>query len=163
VNASTKSHLLGDKDLNMTGKRIWLLWIVGALLLALSACVPATAPAADPPGALLRLQRVENATSLPGDFTIFGNGSLQLYLGERGALRKIVPLEDLAALQAAINDPSIATLAEAYPATLPTGAGDTLTIYGAQRRTVRYDSRTLDLPPLLQRLVGEVMRLRGRF
>jgi hypothetical protein len=163
VNASTKSHLLGDKDLKMTGKRIWLLWIAGVLL-ALSACVPATpAPAADPPGALLRLQRAENATSLPGDFTIFGNGSLQLYLGERGALRKIVPLEDLAALQAAINDPSIATLAEAYPDTLPTGAGDTLTIYGTQRRTVRYDSRTLDLPPLLQRLVGEVMRLRGRF
>jgi len=40
---------------------------------------------------------------------------------------------------------------------------DTLTLYGAQRRTIRYDSRALDLPPLLQRLVGEVMRLRGRF
>ena len=74
------------------------LWIAGALLLGLSACVPAApAPAADPPGALVRLQRAENATSLPGDFTIFGNGGLQLYLGERGALRKTVPLEDLAA------------------------------------------------------------------
>ena len=50
----------------------------------------------------MRLQRAENATSLPGDFTVFGNGSLQLYLGERGALRKAVPLSDLAALQAAI-------------------------------------------------------------
>lgn len=141
---------------------IWLLWIICALLL--SACVPATpAPAAAPPGALVRLQRAENATSLPGDFTVFGNGSLQLYLGERGALRKTVSLEDLAALQAAINDPEIAALAEAYPATLRAGAGDTLTIYGAQRRMVRYDSRALDLPLPLQRLVGEVLRLRGRF
>jgi hypothetical protein len=145
-------------------KYIWPLSIMCALLLALSACVSGTsAPAADPPGALVRLQRAENATSLPGDFTIFGNGGLQLYLGERGALRKTVPLEDLAALQAALNDPSIAALAEAYPATLPAGAGDTLTIYGARRRMVRYDSRALDLPPLLQRLVGEVMRLRGHF
>jgi len=155
---------LGDKELKMTGKRIWPLWITAALLLALSACVPDTpAPAADPPGALVRLKRAEDAASLPGDFTVFGNGSLQLYLGERGALRKAVPPEDLAALQAALDDPAVATLAEAYPATLPVGAGDTLTIYGAQRRTVRYDSRTHDLPPLLQRLVGEVMRLRGRF
>jgi hypothetical protein len=111
----------------------------------------------------VRLQRAENAPSLPGDFTVFGNGNLQLYLGERGALRKAVPLEDLAALHAALNDPAIATLAEAYPATLPAGAGDRLTIYGALRRTVRFDSRALDLPPLLQQLVGEVMRLRGRF
>ena len=111
----------------------------------------------------MRLQRAENATSLPGDFTIFGNGSLQLYLGERGALRKAVPLEELAALQASIRDPAMAALAEAYPATLPAGAGDILTIYGSQRRTVRYDTRALDLPPVLQRLVGEVMRLRGRF
>jgi hypothetical protein len=134
------------------------------LLLALSACAPATpTPATDPPGALVRLQRAENITSLPGDFTVFGNGSLQLYLGERGALRKAVPLEDLAALQAALNDPAIATLAEAYPASLPAGAGDTLTIYGALRRTIRFDSRVLDLPPLLQQLVGEIMRLRGRF
>jgi hypothetical protein len=100
---------------------------------------------------------------LPGDFTVFGNGSLQLYLGERGALRRSAPVEDLAALHAAIDDPAVAALAEAYPATLLAGAGDTLTIYGAQRRTVRYNSRTLDLPPPLQRLVGEVMRLRGRF
>jgi hypothetical protein len=71
--------------------------------------------------------------------------------------------EDLAALHAALNDPAIATLAEAYPATLPAGAGDTLTIYGALRRTVRFDSRELDLPLLLQQLVGEVMRQRGRF
>ncbi len=138
-------------------------WLI-CVLLVLSACVPTTsAPAADPPGALVWLQRAENATSLPGDFTIFGNGSLQLYLGERGALRKAVPLDDLAALQAALNDPSVAALAEAYPATLPASAGDTLTLYGAQRRMVRYDSRALDLPPLLQRLVAEVMRLRGRF
>jgi len=147
----------------MTGKRQSPLWLAG-ILLALSACIPtASAPAADPPGALVRLQRAENAMSLPGDFTIFGNGSLQLYLGERGALRKAVPLEDLAALQAALNDPGVAALSEAYPVTLPAGAGDTLTLYGAQRRTIRYDSRALDLPPLLQRLVGEVMRLRGRF
>jgi hypothetical protein len=142
---------------------VWSL-LIAAVLLALSACAPATsAPAADPPGALVRLQRAENATSLPGDFTVFGNGSLQLYLGDRGALRKTVPLDDLAALQAAIKDPGIAALAEAYPATLPAGAGDTLTIYGAPRRMIRYDSRALDLPALLQRLVGEVMRLRGRF
>ena len=145
-------------------KYMWPLWITGVLLLALSGCTPATpVPAADPPGALVRLQRAENATSLPGDFTVFGNGSLQLYLGDRGALRRAVPLEDLAGLQAALNDPAVAALAEAYPATLPAGAGDTLTIYGALRRTVRYDSRMLDLPPPLQRLAGEVMRLRGRF
>src|SRR5690349_16419552 len=107
--------------------------LIAAVLLALSACSPANqAPAADPPGALVRLQRAENAASLPGDFTVFGNGSLQLYLGDRGALRKAVPPQDLAALQAAIADPSAATLAEAYPATLPAGAGDTLTLYGAQ-------------------------------
>lgn len=142
---------------------VWPL-LIAAVLLALSACVPAPpAPAADPPGALVRLQRAENAASLPGDFTVFGNGSLQLYLGDRGALRKAVPPEDLVALQAAIGDPAIAALAEAYPATLPAGAGDTLTIYGAQRRAIRYDSRALDLPPPLQRLVAEVMRLRGRF
>ncbi len=142
----------------------WTLWLIAALLLALSACDPATpAPAADPPGALVRLQRAENVTSLPGDFTVFGNGSLQLYLDDRGALRKAVPLEDLAALQAAINDPAIANLAEAYPATLPASAGDTLTIYGAKRRTIRYDPSALDLPPLLQRLLAEVLRLRGRF
>jgi hypothetical protein len=142
----------------------WRLWLTGALVLVLSACVPATpAPAADPPGALVRLQRADNATSLPGDFTVFGDGSLQLYLGERGALRKAVPLEDLVDLQSVLNDPATSTLDEAYPATLPAGAGDTLTIYGALRRTVRFDSRVLDLPPQLQRLVGEVMRLRGRF
>jgi len=140
------------------------IWLTAILLLALIACAPATpVPAADPPGALVRLQRAENATSLPGDFTVFGNGSLQLYFDQRGALRKSVPLADLATLQAALNDPGIAALAEAYPATLPAGAGDLLTIYGAQRRMVRYDSRSLDLPPLLQRLVSEVMRLRGRF
>ena len=143
---------------------IWRLCLILALLLLLNACAPATpTPAADPPGALVRLQRAENATSLPGDFTIFGNGSLQLYFDARGALRKAVPPEDLTALQAAINDPAMAALAEAYPATLPAGAGDTLTIYGPPRRTVRYDASALDLPPLLQRLVGEVMRLRGRF
>jgi hypothetical protein len=142
---------------------IWSL-LIAAALLALSACAPPTsAPAADPPGALVRLQRAENAASLPGDFTVFGNGSLQLYLDDRGALRKAVPPEDLAALQAAIGDPATAALAEAYPATLPAGAGDTLTIYGARRRVIRYDARALDLPPALQRLVGEVMRLRGRF
>jgi hypothetical protein len=147
----------------LPAKHVWPLLLAG-LLLALGACVPAAqTPAADPPGALLRLQRAENATSLPGDFTVFGNGSLQLYLGERGALRKAVPLGDLAALRAAIDDPAVATLAEAYPATLPAGAGDTLTIYGAQRRVIRYDARALDLPPPLQRLVGAVMQLRGRF
>ncbi|MEO7910763.1 MAG: hypothetical protein ABIV47_14040 [Roseiflexaceae bacterium] len=142
----------------------WRLWLTATLLFALSACAPATlAPAADPPGALVRLQRAENATSLPGDFTVFGNGSLQLYLGDRGALRKAIPLGDLVPLQAALNDAGVAALAEAYPAALPAGAGDTLTIYGTQRRTVRFDSRALDLPPVLQQLVSEVMRLRGRF
>ena len=139
------------------------IWLAGVLVLLLSACAPAApAPAADPPGALVRLQRAENATSLPGDFTVFGNGSLQLYLGERGALRKTVPLDDLAALQAAINDPSITTLAEAYPATLPAGAGDQLTIYGAQRRMVHYDSRARSATTIAAS-IGVVMRLRGRF
>ena len=157
-----RSHLLPAWRLLQPA--IWRLWLTIALLLALNACAAATpAPAADPPGALARLQRAENATSLPGDFTVFGNGSLQLYLDDRGALRKAVPLEDLAALQAALNDPAVATLDEAYPATLPVGASDTLTIYGSQRRTVRFDSRALALPPVLQQLVGEVMRLRGRF
>jgi hypothetical protein len=137
---------------------------VALLLVAMTACNgEATTPANDPPGALVRLQRGEGATSLPGDFTIFSNGALQLYLGDRGALRKTVPPEDLAGLQAALSDPALVKIADAYPATLPASAGDTLTIYGAQRRTIRYDPRALDLPPVLQHVISEVMRLRGRF
>jgi hypothetical protein len=45
----------------------------------------------------------------------------------------------------------------------PAGAGDTLTIFGAQRRSIRFDPQTPDLPPVLKRLVCEVMRLRNRF
>jgi hypothetical protein len=145
-----------------TGMR--LAWIAVVLLFALIACsTETTTPSGDPPGALVRLQRSDDATSLPGDFTVFSNGGLQLYLGERGALRKTVPPEDLAGLQAALTDPALANLAGAYPATLPASAGDTLTIYDAQRRTIRYDPRALDLPPALQQVISEVMRLRGRF
>jgi hypothetical protein len=134
-----------------------------ALLLVLSACGgDSGAPAGDPPGALVRLQRVDNV-SLPGDFTVFSSGSLQLYLDNRGALRKAVPATDLAGLQAAINDPAVGALADAYPATLPAGAGDLLTIYGSRRRSIRYDPRALDLPPALQSLIDEILRLRGRF
>jgi len=111
----------------------------------------------------VRLQRNTAATTLPGDFTVFSNGGLQLYLGDRGALRKTLAPADLAALQAALNDPALDTLADTYPAMLPANAGDTLTIYGAHRRTVRYDPSSLDLPPMLQRLIREVMGLRGRF
>jgi hypothetical protein len=137
---------------------------VALLLFAVSACGGETSPlTGDPPGALVRLQRGDDARSLPGDFTVFSNGALQLYLGDRGALRKTVPPEDLARLQAALNDPAMSTLADVYPATLPPSAGDTLTIYGAHRRTFRYDPGFLDLPPALQSLVSEVMRLRGRF
>jgi hypothetical protein len=134
------------------------------LLLALAACGSETAPtASDPPGALVRLQRNDAATTLPGDFTVFSNGNLQLYLGDRGALRKTVAPADLAGLEAALNDPALDTLADTYPATLPSNAGDTLTIYGAHRRMVRYNPNLLDLPPALQRLIDEVMQLRGHF
>ena len=95
--------------------------------------------------------------------TVFSSGGLQLYLDARGALRKTVAPADLAGLQAALNDPALEKLADTYPATLPTNAGDTLTIYGAHRRMFRYDPSSLDLPPVLQRLIREVMSLRGRF
>jgi hypothetical protein len=36
-------------------------------------------------------------------------------------------------------------------------------MYGRHRRMVRYDPSSPDLPPVLQRLVREVMVLRGRF
>jgi hypothetical protein len=132
--------------------------------LGLSACASEpSAPAIDPPGALVRLQRGADTTSYPGDLTIFGNGTLQLSIGDRGALRKSVPLTDLTGLQGALADPAVYTLAGVYPATLPAGAGDTLTIFGVRRRSIRFDPQTPDLPPALQRLVSEVMRLRGRF
>ena len=134
------------------------------LFLTLAACGSETAPAAnDPPGALVRLQRNDAAMTLPGDFTVFSSGNLQLYLGDRGALRKTMAPADLAGLEAALADPILDTLADTYPAMLPTNAGDTLTIYGAHRRMVRYDPSSPDLPPGLQRLISEVMRLRGRF
>jgi O-antigen ligase len=137
---------------------------VAFLFLALAACGSETPPlASDPPGALVRLQRNVAATTLPGDFTVFSNGGLQLYLGDRGALRKTVAPADLAGLQATLNDPALDTLADTYPAALPTSAGDTLTIYGAHRRMIRYDPSSPDLPPALQRLTGEVMELRRRF
>ena len=144
---------------------IKLAWgALAVLLLALAACSSATtAPASDPPGALVRLQRNTAVTTLPGDLTVFGNGSLQLYLDARGALRKMVPAADLAGLQATLNDPALDSLAAAYPATLPANAGDTLTIYGAHRRTIRYDPGSPDLPPMLQRLIGEITDLRRRF
>jgi hypothetical protein len=134
------------------------------LFRALAACGSETTPITyDPPGALVRLQRNDAATTLPGDFTVFSSGSLQLYLGDRGALRKTVAPADLAGLQASLTDPALDTLADTYPATLPTNAGDTLTIYGAHRRIVRYNPSSSDLPPALQRLIHEVMVLRGRF
>ena len=90
-------------------------------------------------------------------------GGLQLYLDARGALRKTVAPADLAGLQAALNDPALDKLADTYPAALPANAGDTLTIYGVHRRMIRYDPSSPDLPPVLQRLIREVMGLRGRF
>ena len=134
------------------------------LFLALAACGSETTPiTSDPPRALVRLQRNDAATTLPGDFTVFSNGGLQLYLGDRGALRKTLAPADLAGLQAALNAPALDTLAATYPATLPANAGDTLTIYGAHRRTIRYDPSSPDLPLVLQRLISEVMGLRKRF
>ena len=142
----------------------WLSIAIAFLFLALAACGSDTTPlASDPPGALVRLQRNDAATTLPGDFTVFSNGGLQLYLGDRGALRKTLAPADLTGLQAALNDPALDTLAATYPATLSTTAGDTLTIYGTRRRTIRYDPSSLNLPPVLQRLIGEIMGLRGRF
>jgi hypothetical protein len=143
-------------------KRAWS--ALACLLLALAACSSATtSPASDPPGALVRLQRNAAATTLPGDLTVFSNGSLQLYLDARGALRKMVATTDLAGLQATLSDPALDSLAATYPATLPAMAGDTLTIYGAHRRTIRYDPGSPDLPPILQRLIGEITDLRRRF
>jgi hypothetical protein len=145
--------------------RLRLAWMVLVFLLLIrAACENATTPpASDPPGALVRLQRNSAALTLPGDLTVFSNGGLQLYIGDRGALRKTIPPADLTDLQAALNDPALERLAESYPATLRAGAGDTLTIYGAHRRTIRYDPSSSDLPPLLQRLIGEITDLRGRF
>jgi hypothetical protein len=134
------------------------------LLLALAACgSDTTLPASDPPGALVRLQRNSAATTLPGDLTVFSNGGLQLYLDARGALRKTVAPADLADLQVALTDPALSSLADSYPATLPAGTGDTLTIYGADRRIIRYDPGSPDLPPVVQRLIAEVTALRKRF
>src|SRR4051794_33604459 len=109
--------------------RLKLAWSgVAFLLLALAACASETTSlASDPPGALVRLQRNDAATMLPGDFTVFSNGGLQLYLGDRGALRKTVAPADLAGLQDTLNDPALDTLADIYPVTLPANAGDTLT------------------------------------
>ena len=133
-------------------------------LFLLSACgSDASSPASDPPGALVRLQRNSGATRLPGDLTVFRNGGLQLYLDDRGALRTTVAPADLAGLQAALADPALGSLADSYPATLPARAGDTLTIYGAHRRSIRYNPTLPDLPPVLQRLIAEVMTLRNRF
>jgi hypothetical protein len=137
--------------------------VLAALLLLVACGGDAAAPASDPPGALVRLQRNDGVAALPGDLTIFSGGGLQLYLGERGALRKNVDPADLAGLRAALGDPGVASLAATYPAALPAGAGDTLTIYGAQRRAVRYNPDAPDLPPVLQRLIAEIMRLRQRF
>jgi hypothetical protein len=134
------------------------------LFLTLAGCGSDTAsPASDPPGALVRLQRNSSATTLPGDLTVFSGGGLQLYLDERGALRKTVAPADLGALRAALADTGLSSLAESYPATLPASAGDTLTIYGPQRRSIRYDPSSPDLPPSLQRLIAEVTALRRRF
>ena len=134
------------------------------LLFMLTSCGSETAePAGDPPGALVRLQRNSVATSLPGDLTIFGNGGLQLYVDSRGALRKALAPADLAGLQAALSDQQLDTLADSYPATLATGAGDTLTIYGPRRRVIRYDPNSSDLPDPLQGLIDEIMNLRKRF
>lgn len=138
--------------------------IILGLLLALTACVSETTlPASDPPGALVRLQRNTAATSLPGDLTVFSNGGLQLYLDERGALRKTLDPAELAALQAALQDPALDAVSTSYPATLPATAGDTLTLYGTHRRVIRYDPDAPDLPPVLQRLIEAVQNLRRRF
>src|SRR5215211_1567769 len=75
------------------------------LFLVLSACgSDTTSSASDPPGALVRLQRNSGAKTLPGDLTVFTSGGLQLYLDDRGALRKTIASTDLAGLQAALTD-----------------------------------------------------------
>jgi hypothetical protein len=82
------------------------------LLLVLSACGSDTsAPASDPPGALVRLQRNSGATTLPGDLTVFSNGGPQLYFDDRGALGKTVAPADLAGLETALSDPALSSLA----------------------------------------------------
>ena len=133
------------------------------LIFIVTACGSEPAAPADPPGALVQLRRADNADSLPGTLTIFSSGDLQLYIGDRGALRKQVPAADLSDLQTALSDPGLSIVADTYPATLRAGAGDTLTVYGAHRRSIRYDPRSPDLPSALQRVVSEVMKLRARF
>ena len=141
-----------------------LIWIALIFSVLLAGCGDTTTvPASDPPGALVRLERNDAATTLPGDLTIFSNGALQLYLGDRGALRKTVAPAELADLQAALTTPALAGLADSYPTPLPAGAGDTLTIYGARRRSIRYDPGSPDLPPALLRLIAEITNLRRRF
>ena len=144
------------------GKR-WIRVALAILLFLLTACGSEPAAPADPPGALVQLRRADNADSLPGTLTIFSSGDLQLYIGDRGALRKQVPAADLSDLQTALSDPGLSTVADTYPATLRAGAGDILTIYGAHRRSIRYDPQSPDLPPALQRVVSEVIKLRARF
>src|SRR5688500_3774968 len=121
--------------LNQSG-RIPVYLAMLLFLVVVAGCGDAPAAASDPPGALVRLQRADNATSLPGDLTIFSTGALQLYIGNRGALRKQISPAELSDLQAALADPAINRLGDAYPATLPAGAGDILTIYGSQRRSI---------------------------
>ena len=92
---------------------------VALLVFTLVACGSLTRVVkSDPPGALLRLQRADNATTFPGSLTIFSNGDLQLSIGDRGALRTHVPPADLSDLQAALANPALSTVADSYPATL---------------------------------------------
>src|SRR5262245_36764777 len=84
---------------------------VAFLFFTLAACGSDTTPiTGDTSGALVRMERNDAATTLPGDFTVFSSGSLQLYLGDRGALRKTVAPADLAGLEAALSDPALGTL-----------------------------------------------------
>jgi len=143
--------------------RLQMLAGVTLVLFTLTSCGGAPTTTSDPPGALVRLQRADNVSTLPGDLTLFTSGVLQLHLYDRGALRKQIDPSEPAELRSALTDPALSTLANVYPPTLGPGAGDTLTIYGAQRRSIRYDSAVLDRPAPFQRFISLVMRLRGRF
>jgi hypothetical protein len=157
--------IMRSKKNQSVTKRLQLVCSTTAiLLLALAASGSETVPpASDPPGAPVRLQRNAAATTLPGDFTIFRNGNLQLYLGDRDVPLKTVAPAELSTLPATVTAPALDKLVDIYPAALPASAGDTLTLYGTHPRTIRYHPSSPDLPPSLQNMTPEVMKLRRRF
>jgi len=60
---------------------------------------------------------------------------------------------DLSELQARSMIPRWTFWLNTHSAKLPTNADDTLAIYGADRRTIRYSPGSLGLPPVYLRLI----------